>query len=257
MSGIGKERRPTIDADTIRRALGTERRLPKRFYRTVEVIENAGGFEIALDGRPVRTPLKNLLAVPNRSLAEAIAAEWLAQDDVVDPATMPLTRLANTALDRVASRTAEIVDEIAAYAGDDMVCYRAEGPDTLVLRQAQHWDPVLQRVEREIGGRFILVQGVVHQSQPDETIARLRARLGRYDAFTLTGLHNMMTLTGSALIAEAVTAGFLSAEAAWAAAHVDEDWQIEQWGADEEAMIRRAARESEFATSARFVAMAS
>lgn len=137
------------------------------------------------------------------------------------------------------------------------MCYRAEGPDSLVLRQAQHWDPIMQHIERELGGRFILVQGVVHHPQPADTIARLTERLERYDAFRLTGLHNMMTLTGSALIAEAVCCGHFSAQAAWAAAHVDEDWQIEQWGADDEAMARRAARAAEFAVSARFAELAS
>jgi len=253
MSAAEEGRKPAIDAETIRRALGTERRLPKRFYQTVDVMEGEGGFEIALDGRPVRTPLKHLLAIPSRGLADAIAAEWLAQDEVVDPAAMPLTRLANTALDRVAPRIAEIVDEIVTYAGNDLVCYRAEGPDSLVLRQAQHWDPILQRIEREIGGRFILVQGVVHHPQPAETLARLTARLECYDAFTLTGLHTMTTLTGSALIADAVISGVLATEAAWAAAHVDEDWQFEQWGPDEEAAARRVARQAEFALSARFV----
>jgi chaperone required for assembly of F1-ATPase len=257
MSAADEGRKPAADADTIRRAMGGERRLPKRFYQTVDVTEGESGFGIALDGRPVRTPLKHPLVLPTRSLAEAIAAEWLGQDEVIDPANMPLTRLANTAHDRVAPRMAEIVAEIATYAGNDLVCYRAEGPDSLVLRQAQHWDPIVQRIEREIGGRFILVQGVIHHSQPAETIARLTARLERRDAFTLTGLHTMMTLTGSALIAEAVTCGFVTAETAWAAAHVDEDWQIEQWGADDEAAARRVIRQAEFAQSARFAGLAS
>lgn len=256
MNGPDSSRKPLVDAEAIRRAASGERQLPRRFYDAVAVVDSGTGFAVELDGRPLRTPLRALLDLPTRALGEAVAAEWLAQEDRVDPATMPVTRLANTAIDRVAPRVGEIVAEVTSYAQSDLLCYRAESPDGLVLRQAQHWDPILRQLEKEIGGRFILIQGVIHQVQPEETIGGFRRRVEGHEPFVLTALHNMMTLTGSALLAEAVVARFVAAEDAWSAAHVDEDWQIEQWGEDHEAAARRAARRAEFDVSARFAELA-
>ncbi len=231
-------------------------RLPKRFYDKVEVVEGEGGFEIALDGRPVRTPLKSLLCVTSKPLCEAVAGEWLDQVEHVNPGLMPLTRLANTAIDRVATRVDTIIEEIASYAGSDLLCYRAEGPDKLLLRQAQHWDPIVNWAEGRIGARFILTQGVMHHEQPAATMDRFTDLIRAHDAFALTGLHNITTLTGSALIGTAVAAGEITTQAAWAAAHVDEDWQIEQWGHDEEADARRAARQVDFEATVAFMELA-
>lgn len=231
-------------------------RLPKRFYESVDVVEGEGGFEIALDGRPVRTPLKSVLCVASKSLCEAVAGEWRDQVDHVDPGRMPLTRLANTAIDRVEPRADTIIEEIVSYAGSDLLCYRAEGPDKLLLRQAQHWDPIVTWMEGEIGARFILTQGVMHHEQPSVTIERFADHVRTHDAFALTGLHNITTLTGSALIGVAIAAGEVTAQAAWAAAHVDEDWQIEQWGRDEEADARRAARHVDFEAAVAFMELA-
>ena len=231
-------------------------KLPKRFYKTVAVVETDGGFEVALDERPVRTPLKSPLVLATRVLCDAVAAEWEAQEEHVDPGAMPLTRLANTALDRVAPRLDTIIKEIVSYAGNDLLCYRAEGPDSLILRQAQHWDPVLAWAESRIGEKFVLAEGVIHHDQPAETLGAFERLMREHDAFTLTAIHNATTLTGSALIAAALAADEISADAGWAAAHVDEDWQIEQWGRDEEAEARRRRRRVEFDAAIRFMTLA-
>lgn len=231
------------------------RPLPKRFYKEAGISGDVSPYAITLDGRPVKTPMKRALALPQRSLAEAVADEWQRQGEHVDPARMPMTRLANTALDRVAGDEPRIVGEIAGYAGSDLLCYRAEGPDGLIEREARHWDPVLTWAGAHLDHPFIAVTGVVHQSQPDPTLQAVADDLARHDAFVLAALHNMATLTGSALIAMAIEAGELAADAAWAAAHVDEDWQIEQWGEDEEASRRRRARRSEFDAAVAFLVL--
>lgn len=231
-------------------------RLPKRFYDKVDILEGEKGCEIALDGKPVRTPLKNLLSFASRPLCEAVAVEWRDQVEHIDPARMPLTRLANTAIDRVATRRDTIIEEIVSYAGSDLLCYRAESPDKLLLRQAQQWDPVVTWAEGVIGARFILTQGVMHHEQPAGTMEKFADLVRNHGDFTLTGIHNITTLTGSALIGAAVAAGEVTAQAAWAAAHVDEDWQIEQWGRDEEADARRAGRQADFEAAVQFIELA-
>jgi len=231
------------------------RPLPRRFYEQAGVSGDASPFAIILDGRPVKTPLKRELALPQRALAEAVAEEWQRQGEHIDPALMPLTRLANTALDRVAGNEPRIVAEIAEYAGSDLLCYRAEGPTSLIEREAWHWDPVLAWAGAHLAHPFIAVTGLVHQPQPEPTLEAVTRHLSRHDAFALTALHNMATLTGSALLTMAVEAGALHADAAWAAAHVDEDWQIEQWGEDAEATRRRQKRRAEFDAAVAFLAL--
>lgn len=231
------------------------RPLPKRFYKEAGVSGDASQFAITLDGRPVKTPLRRELALPQRALAEAVAQEWQRQGEHIDPATMPMTRLANTALDRVAGDEPRIVAEIAEYAGSDLLCYRTQGPQALIEREARHWDPVLAWAGAHLAHPFIAVTGLVHQPQPEPTLRAVTRHLSRHDAFALTALHNMATLTGSALIAMAVEAGELQADAAWVAAHVDEDWQIEQWGEDAEATRRRQARRAEFDAAVAFLAL--
>ena len=229
--------------------------LPKRFYQRVAVAERGGGFAPLLDGKPVRTPGKRELLLPSRALAEAVAEEWRAQGERIDPATMPLTKLANSAIDGVAGREADVIGDILAYAGSDLLCYRADGPHGLVAAQQAHWDPVLAWAKSSLGAQFALAEGVVHLAQPQASLDRVREALVGRDPFSLAALHVMTGLTGSALIALAVAFGQMTPEEAWKAAHVDEDWQVAKWGEDAEAAARRAARWRDFAASARALAL--
>lgn len=228
------------------------RALPKRFYKQAEVTPTPDGYGVSLDGRPLRTPARAVFSVPSRDLAEAVAQEWQAQEIEIDPLRMPLTRLANVAIDGVAANMAETADEVVRYAGTDLVCYRAEGPDRLVERQGRHWDPVLDWLRTEHGIRFILSAGIRHVAQPEEALARLRG-LVPGDPFRLAALVSLTTLMGSAVLALAVLKGHLSADEAWAAAHVDEDWNRDQWGEDELAAARRVARAEEMQAAARLI----
>ncbi|HZN29665.1 MAG TPA: ATP12 family protein [Xanthobacteraceae bacterium] len=223
---------------------GMRPHLRRRFYVRAEVAEGEGGFAVLLDGRPVKTPARRALAAPTRALAEALAAEWEAQRDVVDPAKMPLTRLANSIIDGVADAPAAVAAEAEKYLASDLVCYRAEGPDGLVARQAGAWDPVIAWAREALGARFVVAAGMVFVVQPDAALAAARAALPR-DPWRLGAFHAVTTLTGSALIALAVLNGRLGVEDAWRAAHVDEDWNMDFWGRDELALERRAARYAE------------
>jgi chaperone required for assembly of F1-ATPase len=214
--------------------------LRKRFYETASVGEGAP-YPVLLDGRAVRTPAGGTLAAPAAPLAEAIAAEWQAQSEQINPAAMPLTRLANTIIDGVAPNPQPIAEEIAKYLGSDLMCYRAASPEGLVAMQARHWDPVLAWTRDAHGARFVLSEGVMFVAQPESAIAAARAAIPS-DPWRLGAAHVITTLTGSALIALAVAAGHLSVDAAWSAAHVDEDWNMDLWGRDEFAMRRREAR---------------
>lgn len=236
------------DPDPVRRAqIQMKTHLPKRFYKAVEVAPVEGAFAVHLDGRPVRTPAKALLALPTQEAAALVAAEFEAQEEVIDPVAMPVMRLVNTALDGVASDPQAVLEDILRFASTDMLCYRADTPQGLVERQNTHWDPVLDWARSALGARFNLAEGVIHVEQPRETIAVLGAHLKqRSEPMRLAALHLMTSLTGSALLALAVEAGEVEAEAAWRAAHVDEDWQIEQWGQDAEAVARRNARHRDF-----------
>lgn len=216
----------------------------RRFYQAATVEEGEGGFCVLLDAKPVRTPARRPLAAPRRRIAEAIAAEWNAQGDTVRPASMPLTRLANAIIDGVATAPEPVADEIAKYIASDLVFYRADRPEGLVARQAQAWDPLLTWAREALGARFICAEGVVYASQPEPGLAAARAAIPR-EPWALGALNSITTLTGSALIALALAAGRLSVEEAWAAAHVDEDWNMQQWGADTMALERRAARFAE------------
>ncbi|MEA2935171.1 MAG: hypothetical protein QOD74_1817 [Variibacter sp.] len=228
----------------------------KRFYTAAGVGEGPDGYPILLDGKPVRTPARRTLAAPTRPLAEAIAAEWNAQEENVDPARMPLTRLANTIIDGVADKTDAVAEEVAKYLGSDLLFYRADAPAGLVARQAQHWDPVLDWVHDELGARFIPAEGVMFVAQPERAIAAARAAIPD-DPWRLGALSSITSLTGSALLALALLRGKLSTEEAWAAAHVDEDWQREQWGRDELAEERRAFRFADMRAAARVLELVS
>jgi chaperone required for assembly of F1-ATPase len=218
---------------------------PKRFYAQAGFAETPDGFAITLDGKNVRTPSKQQLVAPNRVLAEAIAAEWNAQGELIDPTSMPLTRLANSVIDGVADRIEAVTDDIANYFQSDLTFYRASFPEELVAREATHWDPVLFWAAETLNAHFMLAEGIVHVRQPEAAIAAARAALPQ-DAWSVAALHIVTSITGSALLALALHARQLDADQVWAAAHVDEDWNIQQWGVDEEVAARRAARLVDF-----------
>jgi chaperone required for assembly of F1-ATPase len=236
-----------------RRAL--EPQLRRRFYQTAGVAEQTGAFAVVLDDRPVRTPARETLAAPTKMLAAAIAAEWDAQRDVIDPAKMPLTRLANAIIDGVAAAPDRVAAEIAKYVGTDLVFYRASAPAGLVARQVQYWDPVVAWAREAFTARFVLTEGLAHVAQPPPALAAIRRAIpsNASDAkslWRLGALSSITSLTGSALLALAVLHGRLTADAGWAAAHVDEDWNMDQWGHDELALQRRAFRAAEMQAAA-------
>jgi chaperone required for assembly of F1-ATPase len=229
----------------------------RRFYQTAGVTEEGGRFALSLDGRQARTPGRNPVASTSRALMLEVAAEWERQRETIDPADMPLTRLLNSAIDGVAGAMAETRTDILRYAGSDLLCYRAEEPETLAERQRLAFDSVLRWAAETLGARFRLAAGVMHVAQPPEALEAIGAALDAYDdPPALAALSVLTTLTGSALLALAVALGALSPEAAWRAAHVDEDFQAERWGADAEAMARREARWREMAAAATVVALA-
>jgi len=236
-----------------RSSLRTE--LPKRFYDTVAVRQFASGFGILLDGKPVRTPGGNALALPSEAAATLVAEEWRAVAERIDPGLMPLTRLANTAIDGVANDTQAVIEDILKFCASDMICYRAAGPEGLVGAQNVHWDPVLDWLREDFGASFVMTEGINHVVQPKPAMAAFGARLRPYASpFAVTCLHAMTTLTGSAMLALAVAEAKLDTGAAWAAAHVDEDWNIRLWGADVEATERRNRRWREMEAAARLLA---
>jgi len=225
----------------------------KRFYSAATIEDAEGGFAIALDGKPVRTPTGQPLVIPDRAIAQAVADEWNAQTDFIDPMTMPMTRLANSVIAGVVDRVDVVAADIARYFESDLLFYRAAHPDALVAREAQHWDPVLFWAADTLGARFVLAQGVMHVRQPDTAIAAATAALPD-DPWAIAALHIITTVTGSALLALALLRGLRNPDEVWAAAHVDEDWNIEQWGADAEAMARRDARLQDFRAAASMLA---
>ena len=229
--------------------------LPKRFYQEAGVAEREGAFAVMLDGKTAKTPAKRPLALPTRTLGEAVAAEWAAQGESIDFMSMPLTRLAQLAIDRVDDEAETIASEVAKYAGSDLLFYRAAEPAGLAAAQAAAWDPVLAWAGEALGARFALAEGVRFVAQPAAAIAAIRIEIGNFEPpFALAALTSATTLTGSALLALALARRRLTLEEAWAAAHVDEDWNIGRWGEDAEAVARRAARLQEFAAAARAIA---
>ncbi|MFD0987106.1 ATP12 family chaperone protein [Methyloligella solikamskensis] len=229
----------------------------KKFYKdvTLAAADGDNAAALLLDGRTVKTPGRNALALPTEPLGEAVADEWRAQGTEIIPETMPMTRLVNTAIDGVRGNEQTVADDIETFAGTDLLCYRADGPDGLVALQGEAWDPPLRWAEKHFGGPFHLAEGVIHVEQPEETMAGVRASLSGLGPFELTALHIMTSLMGSALLALAVAEGEMVPDEAWDAAHVDEDWQILQWGEDKEASERRARRKEDFDTAARMLAL--
>ena len=227
----------------------------KRFWKEASVEQVAGGFTVRLDARPVKTPAKTLLVVPTLALAAAIAAEWETQSGLVKPATMPFTRSANSALDKIVPQFDAVVDMLAAYGGTDLLCYRATGPEPLVERQAAAWDPLLDWSAQTLGAPLIATAGVMHIAQDPRSLARLHDLVGAFSAFQLAAFHDLVAISGSLILGLAVTRGRLSAPEAWALSRVDEAWQIEQWGEDEEASASEAVREADFLQAGRFYAL--
>lgn len=236
------------DPDPVKRAqIQMRQPLPKRFYKDVTVTQVDDGFSVQLDGKPVRTPGKALLAVPTQPAAELLAAEFDAQQETINPVSMPVVRLVNTAIDGVATDLQAVLEDVMRFSGSDLVCYRADAPQELVQRQADAWDPILDWAQATLGARFILGEGIMHVAQPREAVTAVGIWLKqREDAFRLSSIHLMTSLTGSALIALAVEAGAITPDEGWKIAHVDEDWTNEHWGEDAEATARRIARRKDF-----------
>jgi chaperone required for assembly of F1-ATPase len=241
---------PLDPQEAVRRGARTPQR--KRFYAKVGVFETDGGFAITLDGKPIRTPSGRVITAPSRDIAEAIAAEWDAQKEMIDPLTMPMTRFANSVVEAVVDRVDDVAADIAKYFSSDLLCYRAGYPEALVARETAHWDGVLFWAADALGAHFILGQGIVHVCQPDAAIAAGRAALPT-DPWSLAAMHVVTTLTGSALLALALLHGVRERDQVWAAAHVEEDFNAEQWGLDEEAAARRAARLVDFQAATRIL----
>jgi chaperone required for assembly of F1-ATPase len=234
---------PLDPQEAVRSAMRTPQR--KRFYASAGVAETEGGFSITLDGRPIKTPSGKIVVAPRKEIAEAIAAEWQAQGETIAPLTMPLTRFANSVVEAVAGRTDPVADDIAKYLGTDLLFYRAGHPEALVAKEAAHWDPIVFWAAESLGAHFILSEGIVHVRQPDSAIAAARAAFPS-DPWSIAALHVVTTITGSALLALALAHEVRDPDQIWTAAHVDEDWNIEKWGIDEEVAHRRAAREVDF-----------
>jgi chaperone required for assembly of F1-ATPase len=225
----------------------------RRVYKTAAACPAEGGWGIALDGRPLRTPAKHVLVVPNAALAEAIAAEWNAQQDDIRPATMPLTRLAATAIDHTSTQRDQVIAETAKYAETDLVCYRAEHPAALVARQQAEWQPLIDWAMLRYDASLTVTSGVVPRWQSPAALKALAAAVVAQDDFRLTALHAMTAACGSLVIALALMEGRLNAAAAFAVSQLDETFQIEAWGEDAEAATRRQALAEDIAAASRFV----
>lgn len=224
----------------------------KRFWKNAETSAVDGGWQVTLDGRSVKTPAKQPLVVPSRALAEAIAAEWQAQEEAIDPSSMPFTRSANAAIDKVATQFAEVAELIAAYGETDLCCYRAEGPEQLCALQAEAWDALLDWAKDEIAAPLEKVAGVVPVAQSPESVAALQAQVASQDAFALTALHDLVSISGSLVIGLAAIAGRFPPEDLWARSRVDETFQESQWGVDEEASVAAGIKREEFLHAHRF-----
>lgn len=226
------------------KSTGTRR---KRFYTTVGISAGEDGHSVTLDDKTIRTPSRNALVVPSHAIAELMAAEWSAQQEFIDPLSMPVTRLANSVLDAISTeeQITAVRDDIAKYFGSDLLFYRASHPEALIAREAAAWDPVLFWAAEDLGAHFIMAEGVMHVSQPAQAIAAAKDALPS-DPWRVAALHMVTTITGSALLALVLLRGRLSADEVWSAAFVDEDWNAEKWGLDEEAAARRAARKVDF-----------
>ena len=227
----------------------------RRFWTDAAVEAVDGGFAVRLDGRPVRTPAKVEMAVPSRALADAVADEWRAQVEVVDPLSMPLTRAVNATLDKVVPQAEAVADELAGYGASDLLSYRAERPEVLVARQAAAWDPLLDWLDARFGARLATTQGVMPAPQPANATEALRAHVGGLTPWELTALSEFVTLSGSLAIGLAAMEGARGAAELWDTSRIDEAWQIEQWGEDEEEAARVAVRRRDFLQADRYLGL--
>jgi len=228
----------------------------KRFYKAVTVAVEGAGFRVMLDGRPLRTVGGRAQIVPSAPLAEALAAEWSAQGEEIDPARFVFRDLADYTIDVVVPGKAAVVDELIPYAETDTLCYRAEPDEALGIRQRAIWDPLLTAAEARWQAHFVRVAGIMHRPQPDETLARLRADLESRDGFTLAAIKTTASLAASLVLGLMAVEPGTDVDALWDAANLEEDWQAELWGKDDEAQARRARRHAAFAASARFAGLA-
>lgn len=227
----------------------------KRFWKTATAEPCEGGFTVRLDGRAVKTPAKAAFVVPTLALAEAAAREWDAQEGAVKPETMPVTRAANSAIDKLGQQRDEVVGLLAAYGASDLLCYRATGPEGLIARQAAGWDPWLGWSATDLGAPLQVTAGIVPIAQPDESLIRLRAAVDAFDPFRLAAFHDMVAITGSLILALAVTRGRLSAAEAFDLSRIDESWQAEFWGVDEDAAELEAGKRQALLEAERFYAL--
>ena len=227
----------------------------KRFWKATAAVETDGGYKIELDGRPVKTPAKALLVLPTPEMAAAVASEWDAQDKEIDPMTMPVTRGANAAIDKVTVQRAEVIEMLAAYGDSDLLCYRADAPDGLVTRQAEAWDPLLDWAQDRYGVTMKTQAGVMHIAQDPHKLLRLTQELDKMTAFQIAAAHDLISLSGSLIIALAVIKERLTAAQGWACSRIDEEWQFEQWGEDEDARALESIKRQSFFDAAKFYEM--
>lgn len=224
----------------------------RRFWDKAEATETSGSFTVTLDGRAVKTPAKSPLVVPTMALAREIAAEWDAQDKEIDPLSMPFTRSANAAIDKVATQHAEVAEMLAAYGDADLLCYRADSPAELIARQTAAWDPLLDWADSTLGARLIPVSGVLHHPQSRDALDRLHKKVAEMDAFTLTAFHDLVSLSGSLVIGFAALMEQAPINDLWVVSRVDEDWQIDQWGEDDEATEQAEIKRQAFLHAKKF-----
>lgn len=224
----------------------------KRFWTDVAIREVEAGYAVELDGRPVRTPAKAALTLPTRALAEAVAEEWRAQQDEIQPEAMPVTRMANSSIDKIIPQRAEVEAHLLSYGETDLLCYRAESPQELVDRQAEAWDPWLEWLAQKTGVRLLVASGVIPVAQPLAELERLKLEFAGFSNFQLAAFHDLVTLPGSLVLAISVTSGSAKPNEIWDVACVDEQWQIEQWGEDEEAQHNNILKRKAFLDAASF-----
>lgn len=225
--------------------------MKKRFWNTASVEMVAEGFSVRLDDRPLRTPGRKDFVVPTQQLAEYVASEWSAVGDEIDPLALPFTRLCNASIDSMSDKFADVVEMLTAYVETDLLCYRAESPSGLVMRQSQIWDPILGWIEETHGLALEKTQGILPISQSEDTVRRMRDWLEDHDVFSMMACHDLVLMSGSIVLTRAVCDGHLSASQAWEASRLDEEWQSEQWGADAEAEQAAEAKFKDFATASK------
>ena len=227
----------------------------KRFWTKADVAQTGEGWEVRLDDRPLKTPLKSDLVVPTEALARAMAAEWEAQEEEIKPLTMPVTRTANSAIEKVATQFDAVAEMLADYGETDLICYRAEAPEGLIAAQSEGWDPLLLWAKSALGAELKPATGVMFEAQDQRALDRLTAQVKVFSPFQLAAFHDLVTLSGSLILAFAVTEGVRTPEEAWALSRIDEEWQIAEWGRDEEAAASTEARREAFLHAARFFSL--